>query len=74
VARRDPIPADRKGRAAVAALPLVATTLEPSENLVQQVGDLLKRRRAGVSVQKVRDRAQQIPEQVAGTRLGGDVP
>src|SRR4051812_40400032 len=46
--------------------------LERSQDLVQQVDDLLQRA-AEPAVQQVGDRAQQVAEQIAGTGLSSDV-
>src|SRR6266566_10133591 len=56
---------DRPGRCA---------RLQPREDLVQQVRDLLQGRRVTTTlvVEQVRDRAEKVAEQVARTLLGRD--
>src|SRR5689334_10027324 len=43
---------------------------EQAEDLVEQVG---QQRIEGVAVQQVGDRAEEVAQQIAGARLGGDV-
>jgi hypothetical protein len=63
---------NRAGRADRSARPAVSQRLEGSEDPVQDVEQV--RGGAGVAtIQETRDRAEQVPEQVAGTRDCGDV-
>ena len=56
----------------MASAPLGARVLEPSHDLVQQVHDLLERDRRWAAVEQVRDRTQEVAEQVPGPLLSGD--
>ena len=47
-----------------------ATDFRPLQDLVEQVGDSAER---CIAIEQVGDGAEEVAEQVAGARLGGDV-